>query len=182
MSQFDYYSFQSKPLPPAWPKGLLIFIVFIFLSTSALAFGLYYYNGEQQKTLEKLNSQFQTLRAGFPLAQEKEIALFEKKLNTLKKLLNNHVYFSQVLTFLEQNTHPQVYYTNLEFSLEKNSLTLEGTAKNQQVLSEAVNGFVNDSKDIQVVILRDMKTNTDNTVQFHLELILQPKVFHYQSL
>jgi len=73
-----------------------------------------------------------------------------------------------------------VYYTNLDYSLEKNSLILEGVAKNQQILSEAVNGFVNDSKNIKMVILRDMKVNNDKTVQFHLELLLQPQVLKYQ--
>jgi hypothetical protein len=180
MSQFDYDSLKSTKLPPAWPKGLLTFVFIICLLSGGLAFGLNYYNGIQQKNLDALNTQFQTLRAAFPLAQEQEIAVFEKKLNNLSKLLNNHVYFSHVLSLLEKTTDPQVYYTNLDFSLDKNSLVLEGTAKNQQILSEAVNGFVNDSQDIQTVILRDMKTNNDGTVQFHLELILRPQVLKYQ--
>ncbi|MGC8651129.1 MAG: PilN domain-containing protein [Minisyncoccia bacterium] len=181
MSQFDYDSLKSTQLPPSWPKGLLTFIFILFVLSGAAAFGLNYYNGIQQKNLKALNAQFQTLREAFPLSQEQEIAVFEKKLNNLSKLLNSHVYFSNVLSFLEKTTNPQVYYTNLDFSLDKNSLVLEGIAKNQQILSEAVNDFVNDSKDVQTVILRDMKTNNDSTVQFHLELILQPQVIKYQS-
>jgi hypothetical protein len=57
---------------------------------------------------------------------------------------------------------------------------LEGVAKNQQILSEAINGFINDSKDIKMVIFRDMKVNDDDTMQFHLELSLQPPVLKYQ--
>jgi len=180
MNQFDYDSLKTTKLPPAWPKGLLTFVFIICLLASGTAFGLNYYNGLQNKKLETLNTQFQDLRATFPVSQEEEIAVFEKKLTNLEKLLGGHIYFSNVLALLEQTTHPQVYYTNLDYSLEKNSLILEGVAKNQQILSEAVNGFVNDSKNIKMVILRDMKVNTDKTVQFHLELLLQSQVLQYQ--
>ena len=180
MNQFDYDSSKTTKLPPAWPKGLLTFVFIIFLLASGTAFGLNYFNGIQDKKLETLNTQFQDLRATFPVSQEQEIAVFEKKLTNLEKLLSNHIYFSHVLALLEKTTHPQIYYTSLDYSLEKKSLVLEGVAKNQQILSEAVNGFVNDSKDIKMVILRDMKVNTDSTVQFHLELLLQSQVLQYQ--
>jgi len=180
MNQFDYDSLKTAKLPPAWPKGLLTFVLIICLLALGTAFGLNYWNRIQENKLQQLETEFQTLRETFPLSQEQEIAIFEEKLINLEKLLSNHIYFSNVLALLEQITHPQVYYTSLEYSLEKNSLVLEGTAKNQAVLSEAVNGFVNDSKDIKMVILRDMKVNTDKTVQFHLELLLQPQVLKYQ--
>jgi hypothetical protein len=180
MNQFDYDSLKTAKLPPAWPKGLLTFIFIIFLLASGTAFGLNYWNRIQESKFQKLETEFQTLRKTFLSEQEQEIAVFEKKITNLEKLLSNHIYFSNVLTLLEQITHPQVYYTSLDYSLDKNSLVLEGVAKNQQILSEAVNGFVNDSKDIEMVILRDMKVNNDNTVQFHLELLLQPQVLKYQ--
>jgi len=180
MNQFDYDSLKTAKLPSAWPKGLLTFVLIICLLALGTAFGLNYWNRIQENKLQQLETEFQTLRKTFPLSQEQEIAIFEEKLINLEKLLSNHIYFSNVLALLEQITHPQVYYTSLEYSLEKNSLVLGGTAKNQAVLSEAVNGFVNDSKDIKMVILRDMKVNTDSTVQFHLELLLQPQVLKYQ--
>jgi len=180
MNQFDYDSLKTTKLPPAWPKGLLTFVFIICLLTLGTALGLNYWNKIQSNKLQQAEQTFQTLRNGFSISDEQKIAIFEKKLNNLEKLLGSHIYFSHVLTLLEQTTHPQVYYTSLDYSLEKNSLVLEGVAKNQQILSEAVNGFVNDSKDIKMVILRDMKVNTDKTVQFHLELLLQPQVLKYQ--
>ncbi|MFA5392527.1 MAG: hypothetical protein WC306_02425 [Candidatus Paceibacterota bacterium] len=180
MNQFDYNYLKTEKLSPVWPKGLLTFVLIICLLASGTAFSLNYFNKIQDKKLGMLNTQFQDLRATFPVDQEQEIAIFEKKLTNLEKLLDNHIYFSNVLTLLEQITHSQVYYTSLDYSLEKNSLVLEGIAKNQQILSEAVNGFVNDSKNIKMVILRDMKENNDKTIQFHLELLLQPQVLKYQ--
>lgn len=182
MNQFDYNSFKSTPLPSAWPKGLLTFVFIIFLLTLVTFFGLNYYNKIQNKELETLNSQFQKIRNSFPVNDEEKIALFEKKIINLDKLLKNHIYFSNVLAFLERVTHPQVYYTSLDYTADKNSLILEGIARNQQILSEAINGFVNDSQDVKMVILRDMKVNNDKTVQFHVELILQPQLVKYQSL
>ena len=180
MNQVGYESFNVKKLPPAWPKGLLTFVLIICFLTIGVAIGLNYFNNLQNKKLQNLTAQFESLRADFPVAQEKEIATFEKKLTNLRALLNNHVYFSNVLNILEKLTHPQVYYTDLSYTTEKNTITLSGVAKTQQILSEAVNGFINDPQEIQMVVLKNVKANTNGTVNFNLDIILNEKVLKYQ--
>ncbi len=179
MAQVDYNSLNTTELPPAWPKGLLIFVLIVTLIIGGGAFFLNSLNKQAESKLQSLEKQFQSLRSSFPVEQEKEIAAFEKKLTNLNKLLANHSYFSKVLSLLERITDPNVYYTDLSYSNDKNMLTLSGVAKNQQFLSEAVNGLVNDSQEIQAVVLKDVKTNSDQTVTFNLDLILQPQVSKY---
>ncbi len=179
MAQVDYNSLNVPKLPPAWPKGLLIFVLVVTLIIGAGAFFLNSLNQQEEKRLENLEQEFQSLRASFPVEQEKEIAAFEKRLANLTNLLTNHSYFSKVLILLEKVTDPNVYYTDLSYASETNMLTLNGVAKNQQVLSEAVNGLVNDSQEIKAVVLKNVKTNNDQTVTFNLDLILQPQVIKY---
>ena len=181
MNEFKIDSLDISKLPPAWPKGLFTFVLIISILIGAAAFGLNYFNSLEQKKLDTLTNEFENLRAAFPVDQEKEIATFEAKLTTLVKLLNNHVYFSNVIRILETLTHPQVSYSSLNYSVDKNTINLNGLAKNQQVLSEAVNGFINDPQDIKMVILKDMKTNSDFTVNFNLDIILNSQVLKYQT-
>jgi len=181
VNEFKFDSLDISKLPSAWPKGLFTFVLIISILIGASVFGLNYFNSLEQKKLDTLTDQFENLRTAFPVGQEKEIATFEAKLTILVKLLNNHIYFSNVIRILEKLTHPQVSYTSLSYSVDKNTISLSGLAKNQQVLSEAVNGFINDPQDIKMVILKDMKTNSDFTVNFNLDIILNSQVLKYQT-
>jgi len=180
MQNIDLESLKPKELPPTWPKGLLTFVFVIFLFTVAAYFGIDYWNKTKKAELAVLEEEFQNLRSDFPLQREQEAILFEKKINSLSKLLNDHTYFSQVLTILEELTHPQIYYTNLDFSTEKNMLTLEGIAKNQMVFSEEVSGLVNNSSKIKAVVVKDMKTTKSEYVSFSLDVFIQPSLLKYQ--
>jgi hypothetical protein len=186
---FDLESLKAKELPPTWPKGLLTFVVVIFLLTLGGYFALNYWNQNQVSKLNLLESEFLSIRNSFALEDEEEVILFEKKLKSLTLLLNNHIYFSNALMLLENLTHPDVYYTSLDFSTEKNVIDLNGIAKNQAVLSEAVSGLVNDSQRIKAVVVKSMqeereaggKDSKDKRVTFTLSVYLQPNVLKYQS-
>jgi hypothetical protein len=181
MRNLDLESLKPKELPPTWPKGLLVFVLIIFLFALGAYFGLDYWNKNKETQLTVLEEEFQNLRDSFALEQEKEVILFEKKLNSLNKLLTNHTYFSKVLLALEELTHPQIYYTNLDFSTDKNMLTLEGVAKNQMVFSEAVSGLVNNPDKIKAVAVNDMKITKDKKVSFSLYVFIQPSLLKYQQ-
>jgi len=180
MQNIDLKSLKPKELPPTWPKGLLTFVLVVFLFTVAAYFGLDYWNKTKEAELAVLEEEFQNIRSDFPLQQEQEAILFEKKLNSLSKILTNHTYFSQALTVLEELTHPQIYYTNLDFSTDDNKFTLEGVAKNQMVFSEAVSGLVNNSDKIKAVVVKEMKIAQDENVSFSLYVFIQPSLLKYQ--
>lgn len=181
MQNLDLESLKPKGLPPTWPKGLLIFVLITFLFAVCAYFGLDYWNKNKETQLTVLEEEFQNLRDSFALKQEEEVILFEKKLNILSKLLDNHTYFSKVLVALEELTHPQIYYTNLDFSTDKNILTLEGVAKNQMVFSEAVSGLVNNPDKIKAVAVKDMKVTNEKNVAFSLDIFIQPILLKYQQ-
>ena len=180
MQNIDLKSLKPKELPPTWPKGLLTFVLVVFLFAVAAYFGLDYWNKTKEAELAVLEEEFQNIRSGFPLQQEQEAILFEKKLNSLSNILTNHTYFSQALTVLEELTHPQIYYTNLDFSTDNNKFILEGVAKNQMVFSEAVSGLVNNSDKIKAVVVKEMKTTKDKNVSFSLYVFIQPSLLKYQ--
>jgi len=174
-------SLTPQKLPPTWPRGLLTFILIIFLLVGGGELGMRFWNNRQQAKVDALNQELQTFREGFPSQQQEEITLFEKKINLLKQLLANHVYFSQDLTTLEELTHPQVYYSSLIFSPAKNALALQGIAKTQNVLSEMLSGLVNNPQEVKMIVFHQAKINENKSVDFSLDLYFQPDILHYRS-
>ena len=51
MQNIDLGSLKSKKLPPTWPKGLLTFVLVIFLFAVATYFGLDYWNKTKEAEL-----------------------------------------------------------------------------------------------------------------------------------
>lgn len=181
MQSIDLESLKTKELPPTWPKGLLTFALVVFLIAVGAYFGLDYWNKNEDAQLVVLEEEFQNLRSNFPLEKEREAIIFEKKLNSLSKLLTNHTYFSKVLLVLEELTHSQIYYTNLDFSTDTNMLTLEGVARSQVVFSEAVSGLVNTPGKIKAVAVKDMKIDKNKNIAFSLYVFIQPSLLKYQQ-
>lgn len=181
MANIDLESLKQTKLPPSWPRGLFIFSLTVFLIVLCVFLGLnYFWIARQEKVLAELQKKFKQLRSEFPLEKEEEVIIFEKRLNLLKSLLNQHPYLSKALLKLEEITHPQVYYTNFEYQRDSNSLRLQGIAKDQYIFSEAVNGLVNHPEVVQTVIVKDMKTLTDRSVHFNIELIFNSNIFKFE--
>jgi len=181
MKRINLDSLTSQKIPSTWPRGLLTFIVIVFLLTVGTVMGLKYWNGHQQAYLSSLSQELKTLRESFSSEEQGKVALFEKKINVLKELLKQHIYFSQDLALLESLTHPQVYYTNLTFNPDNNSLALQGVAKDQSVLSEAISGLINDPQEVKAVALHTVKVGTNKSASFVLDIFLQPSILHYHS-
>ncbi len=183
MPTVDLESLKQTKTPPAWPRGFFFFSLTIFLIVLGAFLALnYFYLPQQENVLNGYKKEYQKIRNQFPLEKEEEIVLFEKRLNLLKKLLDQHSYFSKALLSLETITHPQVYYTNFEYGREKNSLNLQGIAKDQYVFSEAVNGLINHPEIVQTVIVKEMRSiaSQSTTVFFSLEIIFNPNIFRFQ--
>jgi len=183
MPTVDLESFKQTKTPPTWPRGFFFFSLTIFLIVLGAFLALnYFYLPQQENVLNGYKKEYQKIRSQFPLEKEEEVVLFEKRLNLLKELLDQHPYFSKALIKLEEITHPLVYYTNFEYSREKNSLSLQGIAKDQYVFSEAVNGLINHPEIIQTVVVKEMRSNTGQgtTVSFSLEVIFNPNIFKFQ--
>ena len=181
MNRIELNNIMPQKLPPAWPRGLLIFMVVLFLLVAGAEAGMQYWNNNQSAELKNIQTQFITLQQNFPQEQQNKIALLEAKINTLQILLQNHIYFSQGLTALENLTHPQVYYRSLIFNSDKNTLSLKGVAASSEVLSEALSGFVNDPTEIKMVVLHQAKVEKNRLVDFSIDVFLKPQILFYQS-
>jgi len=163
------------------PQKLLIFIFIIFIAIIGGVFFLDYYINTLTVQISDLKREQQEYQKVLPSEKEAEIINFEKKLNILNKLLENHSSLSRLLTSLEDLTHPEVYYTSFNFSKENGLVQLEGAAKSQEALIQAINGFINHPREIKAVIVREIKTDLkEKVVNFSINIYFQPEVLKFQ--
>ena len=126
---------------PGWSSGIMLFsgsiLLIIVLIYAGLQFGYEPYLNSQ---ISLLQAQAQKVGQSVSPADEANLIRFYSQISNIQSLIKNHVFFSQFLTWLEQNTEANVYYTSMVFTAG-NQITLVGVAKTSADVSEQVAAF-----------------------------------------
>ncbi|MGB9681056.1 MAG: hypothetical protein ACPLXL_00665 [Minisyncoccia bacterium] len=174
----DLESLKVKPISAPWPKGLLIFFVILFILVLGINFLLKFYLLNQEREINGLQTQLESVRASLDKEKEEEILRLEKKIDKLSFLLNNHLAFSIFFNWLEKYTHPDIYYLGLDYSLDNQKVTLEGIAKNNLALAEGVeagviNKMINSTQLVEGVALKNLELENVEKTKFSLDIYLK---------
>ncbi|MEK7203242.1 MAG: hypothetical protein AAB653_02915 [Patescibacteria group bacterium] len=166
-----------------WKAKIVVLINVIILSCSVVGFayaGLLFWQkqniGKKEETIKKNIAQVeQANQAG---EKNKEIVIFQNKLNATTILLNNHIYWTNFFKFLEENTMPDVYYTG--FSGDTGGrYFFNAITKNYAGISKQINAMKANSHVINVkaeggkIAGRGEKSG----INFSLDLEINPDIF-----
>jgi hypothetical protein len=91
-------------------------------------------------------------------------------------LIKNHVFFSQFLTWLEQNTEANIYYTSMVLS-SNNQITFDGIAKTPADITEQIAAFEASPEVAGVSLSNATFSSFMNGWTFNVVLTMQPSVF-----
>ncbi|HOQ15617.1 MAG TPA: hypothetical protein PLQ27_02215 [Candidatus Paceibacterota bacterium] len=185
VENYQYDSLKVKPLPPAWPRGLLIFFIVLLALTIGLNFFLQIYLNREEQRLAQLDNQLEELKNQLPIDKQLEVIKLERKIDTLNQILTDHIYFSYFFDWLESITPADVYYDYLTFTGDNLKVSLSGQAKDNEILAQTVYGamanqILNSTNLIDGVILRDLERRTQ-TSDFSLDIYLKKEGLNFQS-
>jgi hypothetical protein len=172
---------QGSRRTPGWSSGILLFsgsILFIILLVYAgLQFGYEPYLNAQ---LSSFDSQVQKLGQSISASDQANLVTFYSQINNLQSLIKNHVFFSQFLTWLEQHTEANVYYTNMVFSSGA-QVALVGIAGNAADVSEQIAAFEAAPEVAAVSLSNVAYSSSVNGWIFNVVLTMHPSVFAWSS-
>jgi len=169
-----------------WNKNLSILAIVIFIAGLLIVevyFGLSWWeeqeisNSQQiSASLAQVNSEIAKLKS-----QADEAVAYKDKSVIVDDLLNNHVYWSNLFSWLEQNTLSSVTYGGFGGDLS-GSYTLNATAKTLADVSWQTKAFLNSPWTLQASVakaevLTDKKQGGTGAVNFNLDLKVKPAIF-----
>lgn len=158
------------------PWRLLVFSVFIFgfsaLVFLGVKFGYGTYLDGQSKRIE---SETESLASAVSDKEQEGLVSFYSQLANIEKVLNRHSFSSNVFSFLERATIPEVYYGSASFSGSDFSVSLQGKARSFEDLIGQLTVFDN-SPEVQETVLERMGFEGGGT-SFGLRLKLKPAYF-----
>lgn len=108
---------------------LFTFILFLII----VYFLAFFMKKELSNRLISIDKRNQTVSIELAKISKLDSILFINRLESLKKILDNHVYWSNVFTFLEKVTLPNVRYTGFSGDVVSKSISL--TVKTADLLS-----------------------------------------------
>ena len=171
-----------KPIKkaPTW-QNVLFYASLAFL---AIVFIIYFIFGSLlKKSSEQLSNLETEVAKGKTADQqilEDRVLGYQKKIEDFSKLIQNYQKTSIFLDFIQRYTHPKVWFSSVNLTLDDRAVLLGGTAENFQVLGQQFLIFKNNPL-IQSINFSNVLIGKDGKIQFNLKIILDQKIFTQKS-
>jgi len=111
-------------------------------------------------------------------SMEKQIFDYQKKISDYAPLVNEHRVFSNVLSYLEQNTLPNVWFSRFNMTGKNADIILSGETDNVEIFSRQTSIF-EQSENFSKITILNSTLGDKNRINFNLDLSLDPKIFAF---
>lgn len=153
--------------------SFLFFVVLaVFFVMAASSGGLALLNKAQSAAQETLWEEVRGKEGSLRTELLAQIFLIEQRLRNLRLILAEHVFTSNVLRLLEQETLPQVRFLNFNFDAASRKLDMTGEAASYSILARQI-GVLERNPNIERVEFGGLAIGGNNLAGFKLTLIFK---------
>lgn len=153
-------------------------VVLVLLILSLLLYGgLFFYRGKVSENLKSIKDEIINLDQRRNPEMEKIIIDLDKKLAVLKKLFEDHLYWSKLFDKIEQVVIPRVYFSQskVDFLEEKIDVIFSGNASNYTSLARQILSFQEEPM-VESVKVSGISLATEGGVDFDLLVIFSKEI------
>ncbi len=156
---------------------LCAFLVALIFSYSVITFKVRLQNQE----MNELDNRIATYGMSQKKIYEKKIIDYKKKIDDFGLIINNRKISSNIFSFIEENTLPNIWFSNLNILQSANEIKLSGEAENMETLSNQIQVFERSQDYIKNINILNSQVEPSGKINFILSLSLDPKIFTYQK-
>jgi len=167
------------------PKSLLLIVLSFLLVVSIVAsIGLFLYKNYLIKQKESYSTELSLSRDSFEKETIDELALFNKRTESAKQILDKHLVLSPVFVLLGEITIQTIQYTSFAHQNEKDNFVVEikGIAKDYKSIALQANMFNGEKgHSFENVLFYNLKKDKNNNIGFDLKFNVKPSLISYQN-
>ncbi len=149
--------------------GTLLFISAVLYFGLTLGYAPYIDN-----QISSVQAQSAALDKQVPKEKQDELIAFYSQISNLSTLLAKHPNTIKILSWLESNTQPNIYFSKFSFNLATYQLSLIGVGKTPLDIAEQVNIFEKAGEATRVNF-NNISSMTGGGWQFNVGIFLDPK-------
>ena len=160
-----------------WVNILFFLSILVLIGVAIAYFLLGYFIGENEKILKSKQEILSQPRSDKERELEAKVFGYQKKIGDFTTLINQHKISSDFFTFLEEITHPQVWFSELDLNIKEASVELSGETEKiplgQQLL------IFRQNEKILKSTLSSLQAEEGERVSFTVTLSLDPEIFKF---
>lgn len=182
----------KKPVVEARPEsgGVSLFLllsIIIFIVSTALAAGVWLYQGSLITKIETAKKDLAAAKASYEEDTINPLIRLDDRINESTKLLNNHIAISPIFTLLEVNILRNVRLKTMKFSYagaDKIKVDLSGSATSYDVLSKQSDTLGREDlrKSIYQPVVSDFNPTLDGSISFNFSAMVRPSLISYENV
>lgn len=165
---------KPKTKLPTWVKILLGAAIGFVLIAAGMYFYLDYSSKKVTREINDTQAQITAL-VNANRETEKRVLTYEAKINDFSSLVSSHQKTVNVLTFLEQKTHPEVMFKKLNFDAAKTVLSVEGKAASFTALGQQML-ILKEEKVLKNINLSGIALSPKEGITFSLQLTFDSQI------
>jgi hypothetical protein len=161
-----------------WQRVLLYSSIFLSVVLSGAYFLLDDLGKKSEIYVEELEARIAKERTAERIALEQENFDYKKKIEAVTPFLEAHVLGSKFFEFLEDNTHPRIFFSKFNLSIEEAKVILSGKTDSFSTLEQQLSVF-NQNPVVEGMSLTRVSLNKEGGIDFDLEIFLNETIFKY---
>lgn len=160
-----------------WWQEIIFYSSIILLLITILSY-FFFANSlkKSEKVLTNLEERLAREKTTEEIALEKEVLSWQRKIEDFKKLMGEHLLASNFFSFLESNSHPQVFFSKIDLKPREGKVLLSGQTENFSQLWQQIS-ILKSKKEIKELNLSNLSIGKEGKVDFSLDLSLEPTLF-----
>jgi hypothetical protein len=165
------FSLKKSVLP------ITVFLIGLIIASFLVAsyIFLYFSSDEITQQIEEKNESLAETPSEKALREE--VSGYQSRINNFNTLLENRKRATNVFSFLEQICHPDVWFKNLNYKAEDNSVFIRATAPDFIVLAQQLLILKQHQDILSKITLSDIGAGEEEEIGFSLNLVLAPQIF-----
>lgn len=171
----------SDKEPRSFFSIIVIFLLIVSVIISILLFVYKIYLTKQQ---ESLSASLAVTRNSFEKATIDELELFDKRTQSAKEILRNHVVLSPMFALLGEITIPQIQYMKFEQQTNDKGflVNIEGLALDYRSIALQADMFNSvKGRSFKDVLFSNLKKDKNNNISFDLKFNVEPGLLSYEK-
>jgi len=167
-------------------NGLLIVAMIVCIGSIAMAGGVYAYHQILKKQTAGLKEEVTKLEddlrnpEGPNNTNVDQILALDRKLASLRQILENHIISSNAFLMLEENTLSRVRFSVMAYSADSRKMDLSGETISYAAMAEQVRAFESVSE-VERVDFGGLSLSEKGTVSFKLGVTFKPTLLRWRE-
>lgn len=159
---------------------LFYFTLALILVTIFNYFMFLHFERKNSKNIENLDSQIISMKTQERKEAEQKLLNYQKKIDTFSQLLKNHKYLLTFFDYIEDISHPRVYFREFSLEMKESKVMLSGVADSFQALGQQILMFKK-ADFIENVNLSGIVIGEEGGAEFSIDFSLLPDILKYRE-